>query len=46
VVTALAEQAEKGFKAGDLVFATMRFQSREYNGQVYQDIVVTEIIKK
>ena len=31
VVTALAEQAEKDFKAGDLVFATMRFQSREYN---------------
>ena len=28
VVTALAEQAEKDFKAGDLVFATMRFQSR------------------
>ncbi len=45
VVTALAEQAEKEFKTGDLVFATMRFQSREYNGQVYQDIVATEIIK-
>ena len=46
VVTALGEQAEQELKAGDLVFATMRFQSREYNGQTYQDIVVTELIKK
>ena len=46
VVTALGEQAEQELKAGDLVFATMRFQSREYNGQTYQDIIATELIKK
>jgi hypothetical protein len=29
----------------DLVVASLRFSTREYNGQTYQDIVVTEIIK-
>ena len=46
VVTALGETAAKEFSEGDLVFATMRFQGREYNGQNYMDIVATELIKK
>lgn len=29
----------------DLVVAALRFSTREYNGQVFQDIVVNEIIK-
>ena len=33
------------FSEGDLVIATLRFQSREYNGQVFMDVVATELIK-
>ena len=29
----------------DLVAASLRFSTREYNGQTYQDIVVNEIVK-
>ena len=29
---------------GELVFAALRFQAREYNGQWYQDITVGEIV--
>ena len=46
VVTALGNLAALQFSEGDLVFATMRFQSREYNGQTYMDIVATELVKK
>jgi hypothetical protein len=46
VVTALGNLAALQFSEGDLVFATMRFQSREYNGQTYMDIIATELIKK
>ena len=46
VVTALGNLATLQFSEGELVFATMRFQGREYNGQNYMDIVVTELIKK
>ena len=45
-VSALGAQAEVELKEGDLVFVTMRFQSREFNGQTYMDILVTELIKK
>ena len=31
---------------GDLVMATLRFGCREYNGQMFQDIVATEMIKR
>ena len=41
VVNALGQ-----FNEGDLVIATLRFQSREYNGQMFMDVVATEIIKK
>lgn len=46
VVTALGNLATVEFKEGELVFATLRFQSREYNGQVFMDIVASELVKK
>ena len=46
VVSALGNLATIQFDEGDIVIATLRFQSREYNGQVFMDVVVTEIIKK
>ena len=46
VVTALGDTDTLEFSEGELVFATMRFQGREYNGQNYMDIVATELIKK
>ena len=46
VVTALGDLATMEFSEGELVFATMRFQGREYNGQHYMDIVVSDLIRK
>ena len=46
VVTALGNLAALKFSEGELVYVTMRFQSREYNGQTYMDIIATELIKK
>ena len=45
VATILGEQANIRFELDDLVAASLRFSTREYNGQTYQDIVVNEIIK-
>ena len=45
VATILGEQAKTRFAKDDLVVAALRFSTREYNGQVYQDIVVNEIVK-
>ena len=45
VATILGEQARIRFELDDLVAASLRFSTREYNGQVYQDIVVSEIVK-
>ena len=45
VATILGEQANMRFVKNELVVASLRFSTREYNGQVYQDIVVNEIIK-
>ena len=45
VATILGEQANIRFAKDDLVVAALRFSTREYNGQVYQDIVVNEFIK-
>ena len=45
VATILGEQANIHFVKNELVVASLRFSTREYNGQVYQDIVVNEIIK-
>ena len=45
VVTALGNLATLQFNEGDIVISTLRFQSREYNGQVFMDVVATEIVK-
>ena len=45
VATVLGEQARVRFEKDDLVAASLRFSTREYNGQVYQDIVVNEMVK-
>ena len=45
VATILGDQAKIRFMKNDLVVAALRFSTREYNGQVYQDIVVSEITK-
>lgn len=46
VVSALGNLASLEFQEGDLVIATLRFSSREYNGQMFIDVVATELIKK
>ena len=46
VVSALGNLATLEFQEGDLVVVTMQFRAREFNGQVYQDIVATEMIKR
>ena len=46
VVSALGNLATIQFDEGDIVIATLIFQSREYNGQVFMDVVATELIKK
>lgn len=45
VATVFGEQAGIRFGKDELVAAALRFSTREYNGQVYQDIVVNEIVK-
>ena len=45
VATILGEQANVRFEKNELVAASLRFSTREYNGKVYQDIVVNEIVK-
>ena len=45
VATVLGEQAKIRFTKDELVIASLRFSTREYNGQVYQDIVANEIVK-
>ena len=41
----LGATAQLRFDAGCVVAATLRFTVREYNGQVFQDILVTDIVK-
>ena len=43
VVTLLGTFAECNFHKDELVYAVLRFTAREYNGQMYQDIVVADI---
>ena len=45
VATILGEQANIRFAKDELVVASLRFSTREYNGQVYQDILISEIVK-
>ena len=44
-VTALGNLAQTVFYPGEYVWAALRFQTREYNGQVFQDITALDIIK-
>ena len=41
----LGNMAQCKYAPGELVAVTLRFTTREYNGQVYQDILVTDIEK-
>ena len=41
----LGNMAGCRFSPGDVVAVTLRFSTREYNGAVYQDILVTDIEK-
>lgn len=41
----LGNLAQLKFYPGELVVATLRFQTREYNGQVFQDILLTDVNK-
>ena len=45
VATILGEQANIRFAKDELVVASLRFSTREYNQQVYQDILISEIVK-
>ena len=44
-VAVLGNAASMVLYEGDLVLVTLRFQTREYNGQTFQDITATEIMK-
>ena len=44
-VSVLGTAASQEWQEGDLVAVTLRFQTREYNGQAFQDITVTDIVK-
>lgn len=44
-VALLGNDAGCQFYPDDLVYAALRFQVREYNGQAFQDITAAEIIK-
>ena len=41
----LGNVAQCKYAAGELVAVTLRFTTHEHNGQVYQDILVTDIEK-
>lgn len=42
-VSVLGAAASQEWQEGDLVVVTLRFQTREYNSQVFQDITVNDI---
>ena len=41
----LGNVAQGKFYPGDVVAASLRFSTRDYNGATYQDILVTDIVK-
>jgi hypothetical protein len=45
MVTLFGNDAMSQFYPGELVLVKLKFQVREYNGQLFQDINVQEIIK-
>ena len=46
VTTVLGNLATLQYSEGDIVIATLKFQAREYNGQMFMDVVATEIVKQ
>ena len=46
VATVLGSLATIEYSEGDIVIATLKFQAREYNGQMFMDIVAVEVVKK
>jgi hypothetical protein len=45
VCTMLGNLAGCRFYEGDLVAATLRFSTHEYQGQVFQEILATDVVK-
>ena len=45
VCAMLGNLAACKFYEGDVVMATLRFSTHEYQGQVFQDVLATEIVK-
>ena len=45
VCAMLGSLAACRFYEGDVVIATLRFSTHEYQGQVFQEILVTDIVK-
>ena len=45
VCAMLGSLAGRKFSEGDLVVATMRFSTHEYQGQTFQEILASDIIK-
>ena len=45
VCSMLGSLAGCRFYEGDVVLATLRFSTHEYQGQVFQEILATEIVK-
>ena len=45
VCTMLGQQAACRFYEGDVVAATLRFSTHEYQGQVFQEILATDLVK-
>lgn len=45
VCAMLGNLAACKFNEGDVVMATLRFSTHEYQGQVFQDVLVTDIVK-
>ena len=43
VAAMLGNMALCRYAAGDIVAVRLRFQTREYNGQMFQDIIVSDI---
>lgn len=43
-VTLFGNMAQCRFSPGEVVYAVLRFQAHEYNGQWYQDAVAKEIM--
>ena len=46
VATVLGSLATIEYNEGDIVIATLKFQAREYNGQMFMDVVAEVGVKK